>query len=338
MSVSPFVSIIVPCYNEETTIRHLLDAVLAQTYPLEKMELIISDGMSTDHTSDVIASFQKDHPLLAIHVVENLKQTIPSGLNQAIRESSGEIIVRLDAHSMPIPEYVERCVAAHQLHKGDNIGGVWEIRAGDETWIAESISFAAAHPLGVGDALYRLNAKAGAVDTVPFGSFRRALIEKIGEFDETLLANEDYEFNTRVRESGGIVWLDPSIRSVYFSRSTLGKLASQYWRYGFWKYKMLKRYPHTLRWRQALPPAFVLALIILIVLSLFIEIARYLLVAQLLIYFLILGLVALKLAVEQRKSFLVAGLPLSILTMHVSWGAGFLRSSISNLFTAETHG
>ena len=338
MPIPPFVSIIVPCYNEETTIRHLLDAVLAQTYPLEKVELIISDGMSTDHTSDVIVSFQKEHPLLAIHVIENSKRTIPSGLNQAIRESSGEIIVRLDAHSMPIAEYVERCVAAHQLHKGDNIGGVWEIRAGDETWIAESISFAAAHPLGVGDAMYRLNAKAGAVDTVPFGSFHRALIEKIGEFDETLLANEDYEFNTRVRESGGIVWLDPSIRSVYFSRSTLGKLASQYWRYGFWKYKMLKRYPHTLRWRQALPPAFVLALIILIVLSLFIEIARYLLVAQLLIYFLILGLAALKLAVEQRKSFLVAGLPLSILTMHVSWGAGFLRSSISNLFTAETHG
>ena len=338
MPIPPFVSIIVPCYNEETTIRHLLDAVLVQTYPLEKMELIISDGMSTDHTSDVIVSFQKEHPLLAIHVIENSKRTIPSGLNQAIRESSGEIIVRLDAHSMPIPEYVERCITAHQLHKGDNIGGVWEIRAGDETWIAESISFAAAHPLGVGDAMYRLNAKAGVVDTVPFGSFHRALIEKIGEFDETLLANEDYEFNTRVRESGGIVWLDPSIRSVYFSRSTLGKLASQYWRYGFWKYKMLKRYPHTLRWRQALPPAFVMALIILIVLSLFVEIARYLLVAQLLIYFLILGLAALKLAVEQRKSFLVVGLPLSILTMHVSWGAGFLRSSISNLFTAETHG
>ena len=334
----PFISIIIPCYNEETTIRHLLDSVLAQTYPHAQMELVISDGMSTDHTCDVIAQFQKEHDDLSVKVVKNSARTIPSGLNQAIRESSGEIIVRLDAHSMPIPEYVERCVAAHQLHKGDNIGGVWEIRAGDETWIAESISFAAAHPLGVGDAMYRLNAKAGVVDTVPFGSFHRALIEKIGEFDETLLANEDYEFNTRVRESGGIVWLDPSIRSVYFSRSTLGKLASQYWRYGFWKYKMLKHYPHTLRWRQALPPAFVLALIILIVLSLFTESARYLLVAQLLIYFLILGLAALKLAVEQRKSFLVVGLPLGILTMHVSWGAGFLRSSISNLFTAETHG
>jgi succinoglycan biosynthesis protein ExoA len=143
-------------------------------------------------------------------------------LNQAIRESRGEIIVRLDAHSMPIPEYVERCVAAHQAGKGDNVGGVWEIRPGAQTRMAEAISFAAAHRLGAGDAMYRVGAKEGAVDTVPFGSFRRELVERIGAFDETLLANEDYEFNTRVRESGGTVWLDPSIRSVYFSRSTLG--------------------------------------------------------------------------------------------------------------------
>lgn len=328
----PFVSIIVPCYNEEATIRHLLEAVFAQTYPREYLELVISDGLSTDRTRDVIAAFQKEHADLSVRVVDNKVKTIPSGLNQAIRESRGEIIVRLDAHSMPIPEYVERCVAAHQSGKGENVGGVWEIRPGAETWIAESISFAAAHPLGVGDAMYRLNAKAGAVDTVPFGSFRRALIEKIGTFDETLLSNEDYEFNTRVRESGGVVWLDPSIRSVYFSRSTLGKLATQYWRYGYWKLQMLRRYPHTLRWRQALPPMFVLSLFSLIVLSLWIVPARYLLAAQVFVYFLVLSLAGLKLAINKRKGFLFWGLPFAIFTMHFSWGAGFLWSGILSLF------
>jgi succinoglycan biosynthesis protein ExoA len=330
--MQPIVSIIVPCYNEETTIRHLLDAVLAQTYPRAQMELVISDGMSTDHTRDVIAAFQKEHVDLVVRMVENSARTIPLGLNQAIRESRGEIIVRLDAHSMPIPEYVERCVAAHESNKGDNIGGVWDIHPGADTWIANAISFAAAHPLGVGDAMYRLNPKAGAVDTVPFGSFRRSLIDKIGGFDETLLTNEDYEFNTRVRESGGTVWLDPAIRSVYFSRSTLGKLASQYWRYGFWKYIMLRRYPHTLRWRQALPPLFVLILFVLIVLSLFVGFARYLLAVQLLIYFLILGLAGFKLSLKENKGFLLPGLPLAISTMHITWGAGFLWSSISGLF------
>ncbi|MBI5351356.1 MAG: glycosyltransferase family 2 protein [Chloroflexi bacterium] len=334
----PFVSIIVPCYNEETTIRHLLNAVLAQTYPRAQMELIVSDGLSTDRTREVIAAFQKEHTDLSVRVLDNSARTIPSGLNQAIRESRGEIIVRLDAHSMPIPEYVERCVAAHESGKGDNVGGVWNIRAGADTWIAESISFAAAHPLGVGDAMYRLDAKAGAVDTVPFGSFRRSLIEKIGAFDETLLSNEDYEFNTRVRESGGKVWLDPSISTVYFSRSTLGKLAAQYWRYGFWKLKMLKRYPHSLRWRQALPPVFVLSLFILIVLSLFSGSARYILAAQLILYFSVLGLAGLKLALEKRKGFLFPGLPLAVTTMHIAWGSGFLWSLITSPFAIQKNG
>jgi hypothetical protein len=269
---------------------------------------------------------------LNILVVDNAVRNIPSALNQAIRSSRGEIIVRLDAHSMPIPEYVERCVAAHQAYKGDNVGGVWEIRKGAETWIAESISYAAAHPLGVGDAMYRLKASEGAVDTVPFGSFNRSLIDRIGLFDETLLANEDYEFNTRVRESGGRVWLDPSIRSVYFSRSSLTSLAQQYWRYGYWKWRMLQRYPHTLRWRQALPPLFVGGLIGLSVLSLVGAPFFYLFLALIIVYFSVLGLAGVKLALEKRRLPLMWGLPLAIATMHLSWGAGFLWSGTSSLF------
>jgi glycosyltransferase involved in cell wall biosynthesis len=332
MSDLPFVSIIVPCYNEEATIRHLLDAILAQTYPRGRMEVVISDGMSTDRTREAIAAFQRDHADLAVQVLENQRRTIPSGLNQAIRESRGGIVIRLDAHCIPIPEYVERCVAAHQAGKGENVGGVWEIRPGAHTRIAEAISFAAAHPLGVGDAMYRLDAKEGEVDTVPFGSFRRELIGRVGAFDESLLANEDYEFNARVREAGGTVWLDPSIRSIYFSRSTLASLVAQYWRYGFWKFRMLKRYPRTLRWRQALPPLFVSSLAVFVVLSLWFAPARYLLAAQILAYLAVLGFAAVKLAFQKGRTHLVWGLPLAVSTMHLAWGAGFLWSGISSPF------
>ena len=329
--MQPFVSIIVPCFNEEKTIRKLLDSILAQTYPLGQMELIISDGMSTDRTRAVIAAFQDEHSQFNLRVVENMTRTIPSGLNQAIRHARGEIIIRLDAHSMPIPEYVEHCVSAHRCSKGDNIGGVWEIHPGENTWVAEAISCAAAHPLGVGDALYRLNAREGAVDTVPFGSFRRTLVDRIGFFDETLLANEDYEFNTRIRASGGVVWLDPSIRSIYFSRTTFSKLASQYWRYGYWKWRMIRRYPRTLRWRQALPPLFVLSLLVLIVLSLWFVPAKILLAVQALSYFGVLTLAGLNLAVKRHKPFFILGLPMAITTMHFAWGAGFLWSCIAGL-------
>jgi len=331
----PRISIIVPCYNEEATIRHLLDSILAQTTPREQMEVVIADGLSVDATRTVIEAFQQEHPDLAIKVVDNKVQTIPSGLNHAIKSASGEMIVRLDAHSAPIPEYVARCVDALESGKGANVGGVWEIKPGAHTWVAESIAVAAAHPLGVGDAMYRLNAKAGAVDTVPFGSFRRSLIEKIGVFDETLLTNEDYEFNTRVRQSGGVVWLEPSIRSIYFARATFSALAKQYWRYGFWKWRMLARYPSTLRWRQALPPLFVAVLLGLGVLSLWFVLARIFIAVQTILYLTVLIFAGLISAIKKQKFTLVFGLPLAIVTMHMSWGSGFLWSMVTNWFTKQ---
>ena len=106
----PSVSIIVPCYNEKSTIRFLLDAILAQSYPYSKIEVVIADGLSEDNTLAVIADFQREHPSLTVCVVNNPRRTIPSSLNQAINIARGEIIVRLDAHSIPIPDYVERCV------------------------------------------------------------------------------------------------------------------------------------------------------------------------------------------------------------------------------------
>lgn len=336
--MQPFVSIIVPCYNEQATIRHLLDAIHAQTYPLQQMEVIIADGFSTDNTRQVIRSFQEEHPDLSLQVVDNVARTIPSALNSALKAARGEIILRLDAHSMPYPDYVARCVSALQEGRGENVGGVWEIRPGASTWIAQAIAAAAAHPLGVGDALYRLNARRGAVDTVPFGAFHRSLIEKIGAFDETLLSNEDYEFNARLRLSGGTVWLEPTIRSVYFARATLAQLARQYWRYGFWKWRMLRRYPQTLRWRQALPPLFVLSLLLGLLLSVWFPWARLVLLLETILYFAALFLASVSLAWRQRKFFLLIGVPLAIATMHLAWGSGFLGSMLSSFFDTSRHG
>ena len=328
----PKVSVIVPCYNEQSTIRLLLDALHQQTYPRAHMEVIISDGMSQDHTREAVAAFQKDFPDLEVRLVDNPLRNIPSGVNRAIEASRGEIIVRFDGHAKPYPDYVENCVTAHHQGRGENVGGVWEIRPGADTWIAKSIAVAAAHPLGVGDALYRHAKQAAEVDPVPFGSFRRTLIEKVGLFDESLLTNEDYEFNARVRKSGGRIWLDPSIRSIYFARATLLELIRQYWRYGYWKWRMLRRYPDTLRWRQALPPLFVLSVVVLALLSIFFSFARIVLAAELLLYFSILILAGLRAALQQGKTYLVLGLPLAIPAMHLAWGSGFLWSILASSF------
>ncbi|NIP43956.1 MAG: glycosyltransferase, partial [Aliifodinibius sp.] len=235
----------------------------------EKVEVVIADGMSEDNTRKVIEEYSYSHNDLDIRIINNIKKNIPSGLNEAITESTGEIIVRMDAHSIPSENYIERAVANLQAQKGDNIGGRWIILPGADRWISRSIAIAASHPLAVGGVSYRIGGSAQAVDTVPFGSFRRELFDQIGLFDENLLSNEDYDFNTRIRKNGGTVWFDPEMKTKYFARSTLGQLAKQYWRYGYWKFKMLKKYPDSLRLRQGIPPLFILSLVILAIISFF---------------------------------------------------------------------
>jgi glycosyltransferase involved in cell wall biosynthesis len=328
----PTVSVIVPCYNEQATIGSLLNAVYGQTYPRDQLEVVIADGHSEDGTRAVIAEFRKAHPGLAVSVVDNSKRTIPSGLNQAIRESRGDVLVRLDAHSAPLPEYIELCVRDLEEGKGANVGGVWIIRPGGPGWIARGIAAAAAHPLGAGDAQYRLGGEAREVDTVPFGAFRRQLLEDVGGFDETLLTNEDYEFNVRIRRRGGAVWLDPNIRSTYFARSTLRELARQYWRYGYWKWRMLERNPGSLRWRQALPPLFVFGLLSLVVAAAFWMPAALALTLSLGAYAAAVLAAGIQLAHKGGDAAFTVSAAVAFATMHFSWGAGFLWSLVTGWF------
>jgi cellulose synthase/poly-beta-1,6-N-acetylglucosamine synthase-like glycosyltransferase len=294
------------------------------------MEVIIADGMSTDGTREIVSDWTKLHQDLQIKLVNNEKQIIPAAINRAIENASNDVIIRLDAHSHPYPDYVSRTVSALEAGVADNVGGLWEIKPGAETWIARSISLAASHPLGVGDALYRHGKKAAYVETVPFGGFRRELWVKLGGFDETLFTNEDYEFNSRILKSGGKIWFDPDIRSVYYSRPTLGGLVRQYWRYGYWKYRMVKRYPGTIRWRQALPPIFVTSLLLGLFLV-WIPLFRGLFVVEILLYSIILIIISMKLAIVKREPALAFGIPASIASMHISWGSGFLWSLAKGL-------
>jgi len=328
----PRVSIIVPCYNEEKTITLLLTAIYQQTCPRAALEVVIADGLSSDGTRRKIAEFQAAFPDLTLRLVENPARSIPAALNSALAVAQGEFVVRLDAHSVPAPDYVERCLADLESGLGEMVGGVWQIRPGGSSWLARSIAAAAAHPLGVGDALYRYATRAGWVDTVPFGAFKRSLLERVGGYDENLLTNEDYEFNTRIRQAGGRIWLNPAIHSAYFARANASALARQYWRYGYWKFRMLQRYPNTLRWRQALPPVFVLSLLFLVILAPFWVLARMLLGLELGFYFSVLLLGSISPARRQADPLLFAGIPLSIAVMHAAWGSGFLVSMVKSVF------
>lgn len=320
------VSFIVPCLNEEKTISSLLDALNQQTFPSKDLEIIIADGFSTDATRQIICSFIQKNPRINLKVVDNPARSIPAAINIAAKEACGKYLLRMDAHAFPATDYAEKCYENLEKGIGDNVGGVCIMIPGEDTWLGKSIAEAVSHPLGVGDALYRFAKKSAYVDTVPFGAFRRDLFFEIGGFNENLQSNEDYEFNTRLRQKGYRIFLDASIKVAYSARSNLPELARQYFRYGFWKYRMLINNPRSLRLRQALPPLFASGLITLLFFSVFFDFARILLLTIISLYFLTLAVFAFHQSLRKKNFSLIFGMPLAIATMHLSWGLGFLCS------------
>jgi succinoglycan biosynthesis protein ExoA len=249
----PPVSVVIPCLNEAARLGALLDSLAAQDDP--DFEIILVDGGSRDGTLAVAQRWLAEHPAVRLRLLHNPARHIPHALNLGIAAAQGEVIVRLDAHARPSRDYVRQCLAVLAENGAAVVGGAWTVRPGAAGRMALAIALAVSSPLGAGDARYRLAGRAGAgeVDTVPFGCFRRETWVSVNGYNEALLTNEDYEFNLRVRRQGGRVFFDARIRCDYFARPTLSGLAKQYWRYGWWKAQTLKRYPRSLRLRQALP-------------------------------------------------------------------------------------
>jgi glycosyltransferase involved in cell wall biosynthesis len=322
--------VIIPCYREAGTIHRLLEGLLAQTYPVNRLEVVIADGLSDDGTREKIADFARVHPELDVRIVDNPLRIIPAALNRAILASRGEFVARLDGHSFPSPDYIRTCVDLLEKGAGDMVGGVWQIEPGNPSWAARSIAAAAKHPFGVGDAYYRWATTAREVDTIAFWVLPRSWIDKIGLFDETLRSNEDYDFNSRFRAAGGRIWLDPTVACVYYARSTFVALALQYWRYGFWKARMARRKPETLRLRQILPPLCVLGAASALVAGTALPWILLPLASLFAIYLGALAAAAFRSAKKARQWDLVAGMPWAILTMHWVWGAAFWVGLVSN--------
>ena len=189
--------------------------------------------------------------------------------------------------------------------------------------MATAIAAAAGHPLAVGGAKYRFTDHAEYVETVPFGAWKRETLQALGGYDETLLTNEDYELNTRLTQQDGRIYLDPQIRSVYFARADLPSLARQYWRYGFWKTQMLKRYPGSLKLRQALPPLLVSGLAVLLVLGIAFEGLWLLFLFVAALYLFVLLGIGMQIAIQKKDIIMIPLVAAATASMHFAWELAF---------------
>jgi len=325
----PFVSVILPLRNEELYIERGLLAILSQDYPLDHIEILIADGMSTDRTPEIVRRFAALYPAVKIHLLQNPGKIVPTGLNLALHRAVGEMILRVDGHTAIAPDYVRQCVLALQRSGADNVGG--RMDAYGSSLFGQAVALATSTPFGVGGSRFHYLDQEEMVDTVYMGAWPRRVFEKIGLFDEELVRDQDDEFNYRLRAHGGRILLSPAIRSEYIVRSTPRTLWRQYYQYGYWKVRVLQKHPRQMSLRQFVPPAFVFSLFISLFL-LFYPFPTFILHPSLFLplAYLVANLAASAITTLRPPSSISQSpisqllLPIVYAILHISYGLGFL--------------
>jgi len=322
------ISIIIPCRNEEEHISACLTAVLAFDYPMNYLEILVVDGMSTDATREIINDYITKYPF--IKLLDNFIKIVPTAMNIGIKAATGEFIARLDAHSEYPRSYIKDCLALIEKTGAANAGGRFvTIPNSNGPW-AVPVAEVTAHRFGVGAGAFRVGAKPGFVDTVPFGFFRRDLFEKIGLFNERLTRNQDNELNARIRRHGYKIAFDPAIQILYKNQPTLTGLIRQGFFTGMWNVYTLTLHPYTFQWRRFVPAVFVSYLLLIpLVFILSDWVIFYLLPAVLYIF------INLAVAVTRDHNLSVkARIAITFVSYHLAYGAGTLFGII-NIITGH---
>lgn len=320
--MQPSVSVVIPVLNEERFLAQSVNAILNQNYD-GQIEVILALGPSIDNTNQVAQDLAKDN---RVKLIQNPTGKTAAALNNAIKNSKFEIIVRLDGHAIVDENYVKNAIESLNQTNADNVGGL--MKAEGISDFEKSVAAAMTSKFGVGNAPFHIGGKPGEVDTVYLGTFKKSALERVGYFDESFVRAQDWEMNYRIRKTGGKIWFNPNLVVSYRPRPNIKSLAKQYFEYGQWRKQVTKKYPETVSMRYLAPPITVLGLFV----GIFFILLNFILKHN----FLILGWVAIitylsvivlgfltigsKLSLKSRLLLLVV-LP----TMHLSWGVGFLK-------------
>ena len=289
------VSVICPLFNEEKFIERCIMSILEQDYPQDKLEVLFIDGRSTDLTADIVRSYTKQYPF--IKLLDN-----------------------------PERNYISELVRYLYELGADNVGGVWNTQPAKDTAVCHAIALASSHPFGVGGSMHKIGAsKIMETDTVPFGCYKREVFEKTGKFDTDLVRNQDDEFNGRLQNLGGKIFLIPQVIINYTARDTIRKMRHMYYQYGLYKPLVNKKLGSPATIRQFFPLVFLLGLLFGAIASCFSPLILKLYTAVLLLYLFIGLVVGAMGAIRTRRLAVMPLMPYIFLNIHLSYGFGYLR-------------
>lgn len=314
------VAVIIPTLNEEKFIARCLDSVIEQSYPFRDMDVMVVDGGSNDRTREIVEEYGRKY--INIRFIHNPGRIQSIAFNIGVVNSDAPYIVRLDAHALYKPYYIEGCIKGLEGDsKRGNVGGQWDIQPQNDSLWAITNAILNYSKFGIGGASYRIGAKAGDVDTVPFGSFPRTMIEKIGGMRDDLPRGEDNEFNSRIKRAGYSIYFDPAIECIYYARPTLKASCRQMYANGESIGHLFYVDRDSIGLRHMIPLIFVVGIIGGTILSLVFLPFVYLLLAGLCLYFLGDFVASLLAAKEHGWKFL---LPLFVMffCVHFSYGWG----------------
>jgi succinoglycan biosynthesis protein ExoA len=322
-ATSPLVSVILPCRNESGYIEDCLKSILQQELPEGDFEILVADGVSNDGTREFLERFCAENP--KVRLLNNPGRIVSTGLNAALREARGEVIVRMDAHTVYAPDYIKQCLTVLRETGADNVGGPMCTTA--TTYKERAIRAVFHSPFAVGGARSHNPEYEGYVDTVIYGCWRKSIFDRVGNFDEDLVRNQDDEHNLRISRNGGKIYQSPRIRSWYHVRDSFRAVLRQYMQYGYWKVLVIRNHHLPASIRHVIPAAFVGTLGLLLITGLFWRPALAAAIALAGVYLLaVLGASLLTAARTEWK--LLPALPLGFCCFHLGYGYGFLRGIV----------
>lgn len=319
-AATPGLSVIVPCRNERDAIGSFIANLLAQEAVPGGMEVIIADGGSDDGTRERLDELARMDPRFL--VIDNPAGTVSPGLNLAIRQARGSVVARMDVHTEYAPDYLQCCVEELERTRAGNVGGPARTRASGYFQRANAAAYGS--PFAVGGARFHDESFEGLVDTVPYGCWRRQTLVDLGCFDEELVRNQDDELNLRLVRRGGRIWQTPRIRSWYRPRRTPSSLFMQYFQYGYWKVRVIRKHRAAGSWRHLVPALALACGLALLGAAPWLPLAGISL-GVCIAAWLVLGLTAAVATCRRTRDWtLLPMLPLVFAIYHVAYGAGFL--------------
>lgn len=319
-------SVICPIYNEEKYIKNCIESILKQDYPKEDLEIIFIDGMSTDGTRLIVKEYAKQYP--HIRLIDNPKRIVPVAMNIGIRESIGDVIIRLDAHAQYDNNYFSTLTKALYDLDADNVGSVCITDVLNKTPKTLAIREVLSNKFGVGNSVFRTGVdEIREVDTVPFGCWRKSVFEKYGLYDERLVRNQDIELNKRILNGGGKIYIVPNTSCTYLARETYKGIAKN--NFGNGKWNILTVYYtkqfRSLSLRHFIPMIFLLSLTLPILLSFIYPPLLLISIASLLSYILLFTIVSIYLS--KSKGLNPLRLFITFFILHLSYGWGSIVGS-----------